>query len=112
MLTCLLVYCLDEKKFPDAIKFIDPCLALLALSIIIVMSINLLNNLTLILLQGIPKHIPKTEKIKEEIFKQCVNDVKQVHEFHIWCPEPNRVIATVHVMFYNFEVSCRNSPGK
>ena len=105
MLTCTLVY-LFEKEIPIAIKFVDPCLALLSLSIIVIMSIYLMNNLTLILLQGIPKHIPKTEAIKEEIMKQCVNDVKQTHEFHIWCPEPNRVIATIHVMFYNFEVSC------
>ena len=97
-----------QNEIPIAIKFVDPCLALLSLSIIIIMSINLINNLTLILLQGIPKHIPKTEEITEEVMKQCVNDVKQIHEFHIWCPEPNRVIATIHVMFYNFEVSFRD----
>ena len=53
MITSSLVYFIDEKTYPQAIKLVDPCLALAAIGIVIVTSIDLGKRLALILLQGI-----------------------------------------------------------
>lgn len=52
MVVSALVYLLDEKLYPNAIKFVDPVLALTSIIIIILTSVNLFKELSLILLQG------------------------------------------------------------
>ena len=52
MIVSALVYLLDENLYPNAIKFVDPVLALTSIIIIILTSVNLFKELSLILLQG------------------------------------------------------------
>ena len=52
MVTCALVYLIDEEAYPNAVKFIDPILALSSIIITIWTSIGLSKKLGLTLLQG------------------------------------------------------------
>ena len=52
MIVSALVYLIDENLYPNAIKFVDPVLALTSIIIIIFTSVNLFKELSLILLQG------------------------------------------------------------
>ena len=52
MVTCALVYLIDEKLYPNALKFVDPILALTSIIIVMLTSINLSKKLGLTLLQG------------------------------------------------------------
>ena len=52
MVTCALVYLIDEKLYPNALKFVDPILALTSIIIVMLTSIKLSKKLGLTLLQG------------------------------------------------------------
>ena len=52
MIVSALVYLIDENLYPNAIKFVDPVLALTSIIIVILTSVNLFKELSLILLQG------------------------------------------------------------
>ena len=52
MIVSALVYLIDENLYPNAIKFVDPVLALTSIIIIIFTNVNLFKELSLILLQG------------------------------------------------------------
>ena len=53
---------------------------------------------------GIPKSLPNIEDLKEGILEKCPTTVVNVHEFHIWCLEPNQILCSLHVTYNNFEV--------
>ena len=128
MIVSALVYLIDKNLYPNAIKFVDPVLALTSIIIIIFTSVNLFKELSLILLQGrththvkillkiiyvyifynfivgIPKSLPNIEDLKEGILEKCPTTVVNVHEFHIWCLEPNQILCSLHVTYNDFEV--------
>ena len=97
------VYTIDRNAYPKAIKFVDPCFALLSITICIITSAKLIKTLAVMLLQGIPENVPKSEDIKAIILEKCAPYVNNVHEIHIWRLDTNQVIGSLHVTYNNFE---------
>jgi len=103
MVTCALVYLIDEEAYPNAVKFIDPILALSSIIITIWTSIGLSKKLGLTLLQGVPSNLPSAEELKESIRNKFAQYVINIHELHIWNLEPNHILCSLHVTYENFE---------
>ena len=103
MIVCGCVYTIEENAYPNAIKFVDPCFALLSIFICILTSTKLIKTLAEMLLQGIPTNVPKTEDIKENILEQCATFIVNVHEVHIWRLDSNQIIGSLHVTYNDFD---------
>ena len=110
MIVCGWVYTIDENAYPQAIKFVDPCFALLSISICILTSTKLIKDLSVMLLQGVPTNLPKIEDIEKSILEKCATYVINVHEVHIWSLDPNRIMGSLHVTYNNFEVCLKLIP--
>ena len=91
----------ESFNVPD-IKYIDPCMALLTIGILLITSGSLAKNSGLILLQTIPD-ILDVKELKEDILKTFPGIV-DVHEMHIWCLVPGDVTVTMHVIFKDHQV--------
>ena len=58
---------------------------------------------------GIPKSLgTDIDEIKECILEKCPTTVVHVHEFHVWCLEPNQIICSLHVIYNDFKVCMCN----
>ena len=57
VVTCILIYLIDQDKYPNAPKYIDPLMALLTILLLITSSIPMTRKASLILLQGIPDEL-------------------------------------------------------
>lgn len=80
--------------------YTDP-LACVFLSILTLYIVNpLLKASALILIQSTPQHIDVPE-LKRELLHRYKADIISIHEFHVWQLESNRIIATLHIKFYD-----------
>uniref|UniRef100_A0A7E4ZTT1 ZT_dimer domain-containing protein n=1 Tax=Panagrellus redivivus TaxID=6233 RepID=A0A7E4ZTT1_PANRE len=81
----------------DSLKlYMDPCLSLVMVCLMICTTLPLVRETALILLQTTPKFV-EVEEIKNRLLK--IDGVEAVHEFHVWCLVGERIIATVHIRF-------------
>lgn len=79
------------------IHYVDPCLAIVIIGIIMINVIPLLIKSAFILILNIPSDVDVIS-----LQKQLINDIPQilqVHDIHVWCLEGNSFIATIHVVF-------------
>jgi len=79
----------------DWIKYVDPALSIVMVCIILKTSIPLLKESSLILMQTVPTHI-KLQEIQDRLV-ECVPEVLDVHEFHVWQLAGSKIIASAHV---------------
>ena len=106
MVTSGLVFFINEDRYPRAIKFVDPAIALVSIAFIIMASLSLTKRLALVLLQGTPDCL-NVEHLKDEMLKLCSSeDLLGIHEFHIWNLMHGQIVANLHVTYKNKEVSC------
>lgn len=84
---------------PDWIKYVDPTLSLILVSIILRSTWPLLIEASLILLQTVPTHID-VDKLKEQL--QKIEGIIAVHEFHVWQLAGDRIIASAHIRCENY----------
>ena len=72
----------------------DPIFSLTIVCIIVTATIPVLKECINILMENIPKNI-KVEEIKNKILE--VENVKNIHDLHIWCLTNNKIFATIHL---------------
>ena len=82
--------------------YVDPVLSLIIATIIVSSTIPLLKKSSLILLQGVPLNC-NLDELRNKIFS--VNGVIDVHHFHIWSLNTEKMIASAHgtglfILFY------------
>ena len=104
MVTCILVYFIDEEKFPEAIKYIDPSLALLSIVLILLTSFSLMKTLCIVLFLSKPYKWDIANTLTKEILETYKGDIVGIHEFHIWSLMHGSIVATLHVTYKNTEV--------
>lgn len=73
----------------------DPIISVVIAIFVLYSSINLTNSAVQILMEASPKHI-NVEEIKQEILK--LEDIKDVHDLHVWSINSNNVSLSVHVV--------------
>jgi len=103
MVTCISVYFIDEEKFPEAIKYIDPSIALFSILLILITSYTLLKTLSIVLLQSKPYKWDIANTLTKEILETYKGDIVGIHEFHIWSLMHGSIVATLHVTYKNTE---------
>ncbi|CAF1009120.1 unnamed protein product [Brachionus calyciflorus] len=74
--------------------YIDPILSLIIATIIVSSTVPLLRKSSLILLQGVPLSL-NVDELRNKIFS--VNGVIDVHHFHVWSLNSEKMIASAHV---------------
>ncbi len=104
MVTSVLVLLVDEDEYPNAIKYIDPCVALASIALIVMSSVPLGQRVSGILFQSFPDHM-SVAKLKQDIMLNFDEDVADIHEFHVWSLDHSEVVGTAHVIYTNQEVS-------
>ncbi len=72
----------------------DPIFSLTIVCIIVTATIPVLKECINILMENIPKNI-KVDEIKNKILE--VENVKNIHDLHIWCLTNNKIFATIHL---------------
>lgn len=112
MLTSILVHFIDETVHEEAIKFVDPCIALASIGIIVVSSLPLGKRLAMILLLGTPDRLADVKKLSGDIVLRFHGDVLALHEFHIWSLMHSQVVATLHVTYRDYDVRDQHLPEK
>lgn len=99
MVTTVLVFFINEDRHPEAIKYIDPCISLLSILIIVITSWPLSHKLATILLQNSPVDV---QKLKAEILF-TFPQIFSVHEFHTWSLMHGQIVANLHVTYQSFD---------
>jgi len=84
---------IDDKKHWTI--YIDPILSIIIVIIIIISTIPLFRDTTLILLQTIPKHL-EIDRIKSQLLK-TIPDISSIHELHVWRLTDDKIIASAHL---------------
>ena len=103
MITSILVHFIDETVHEEAIKFVDPCIALASIGIIVLSSLPLGKRLAMILLLGSPDQTD-VQKLSRDIVLKFPGDVLALHEFHVWSLMHSQVVATLHVTYKDIDV--------
>ena len=103
VITCILIYLIDQEEYPNAPKYVDPLMALLTIVLLIITSIPMTRKASLILLQGIPDELDNVHVVCEDIKNVFSDYITSLHEVHVWCLVPNKVYATLHIVFRNEE---------
>lgn len=73
----------------------DPVVSVIIAVFVLLSSINLINSATQILMENAPSHI-EVDKIKGEILK--LENIKDVHDLHVWSINAKDVSLSVHVV--------------
>ena len=85
-----------EKWVPwDKIYYVDPAMSIIIAGIIIFHTWPLFRKTCHIVLHVVPSHI-EMDKLQDEIKK--IQNIKDVHEFHVWPLSDMKMIASVHVI--------------
>lgn len=82
-------------------QHVDPVFSIIVCGLILLSTIKLLRESLLILMEGVPKHIDLDEVQKT---MSTVNNVKSVHDIHIWTLTTNMVLITAHVVIKDFNL--------
>lgn len=78
--------------------YVDPAMSIMMVCIILVTTIPLLKQTSLILLQTVPEHLDHgILKTKLEQLEGVVG----VHEFHLWQLTSNRIVLSAHITCHN-----------
>eukprot|EP00095_Tigriopus_kingsejongensis_P007726 maker-scaffold2453_size15579-snap-gene-0.7 protein:Tk07726 transcript:maker-scaffold2453_size15579-snap-gene-0.7-mRNA-1 annotation:"zinc transporter 1 isoform x2" len=88
-----------ENHSQHRVKYIDPVLAMVSISIFLALSYPIAKQSGLILLQTIPEII-NVNDLKGELF-QKFPAILNIHEMHIWCLVPTNIVVTMHILFQN-----------
>ena len=99
IITCLIVYLMDQKQYPNASKYVDPAMALLTIGFLIVSSIPMAKKASLILLQSLPEEMENVEILSNDLKNAFSESIATLHEIHVWCLVPNKIYATLHIVF-------------
>ena len=103
MVTSVSVYFIDEDQHPEAIKYVDPCIALVSIGLIIFTSLSLIKRLAIVLLQSMPTSMDNIEKLKGDILQTYEEEIVGIHEFHLWSIMHGQIVTNLHVSFKNIE---------
>jgi zinc transporter 1 len=92
----LVIYVPPKGSFEGAKwkEYVDPVLSLIIATIIISTIIPLLKKSSMIILQTVPNELDFSQ-IKKDI--QSVKGVTNVHHFHIWSLNPEKLVASAHI---------------
>ena len=99
IITCLIVYLIDQKDYPTAPKYVDPAMALLTIGILILSSIPMMKKASLILLQSLPEEWDNVDVLCKDLKDAFSQNITALHEVHVWCLVPNIIYATLHIVF-------------
>ena len=99
IVTCLIVYLIDQKDYPDAPKYVDPIMALVTIVFLIVSSLPMLKKASLILLQSLPEEMEDVEILCKDLKSAFSKYISDLHEVHVWCLVPTKIYATLHIVF-------------
>ena len=89
----------SEKEYPNASKYVDPAMGLSTIAFLIVSSIPIMKKSSLILLQSLPEEMENVEVLCNDLKKRCPKASKPYMRFIFWCLVPNKVYATLHIVF-------------
>ena len=99
IVTCSMIYLIDQKDYPNAPKYVDPLMALTTIAFLVASSIPLMKKTGLILLQSLPEEMQNVEGLKKDLMKTFSPHIITLHEVHVWCLVPSKIFATLHVVF-------------
>ena len=99
IITCLLIYLLDQHNYPDVPKYADPLMALFTIAFLIISSIPMFKKATHILLQSLPEEFDNVDDLRQGLKKEFSHAIIGLHEVHVWCLVPNEIYATLHIIF-------------
>ena len=99
IITCLIVYLIDQEVYPNAPKYVDPAMALLTIGILIISSIPMSKKASLILLQSLPEEWDNVDVLCKDLKDAFSQNITALHEVHVWCLVPNKIYATLHIVF-------------
>ena len=99
IVTCSMVYLIDQEEYPNAPKYVDPLMALTTIAFLIASSMPLMKKTGLILLQSLPEEMTDVEALGKDLKKTFSPHVVSLHEVHVWCLVPSKIYATLHVVF-------------
>ena len=99
IITCLIVYLIDQEDYPNAPKYVDPVMAILTIGILILSSIPMMKKACLILLQSLPEEWDNVDELCKELKDAFSQNITTLHEVHVWCLVPNEIYATLHIVF-------------
>ena len=103
ILTCSMVYLIDQEEYPNAPKYVDPLMALTTIAFLIASSIPLMKKTGLILLQSLPEEMENVEALGKDLKKTFSPHIVSLHEVHVWCLVPSKIFATLHIVFKDEE---------
>ena len=103
IVTCLMVYLIDQNDYPNAPKYVDPIMALLTIGFLVSSSVPMLKKASLILLQSLPEEMEDVEILCADLKSSFSKYIKDLHEVHVWCLVPNKIYATLHIVFKDEE---------
>lgn len=98
VISAALIWKWNEKPWT---LYIDPCLTLCSVILIVSTTIPLLRVSSLILLQSVPGHISLRD-LRSRLLKD-IDGVVAVHELHIWELSVLRAVATAHLHVSDYE---------
>ena len=99
IITCFLVYLLDTHNYPNAPKYADPVMALFTIVFLIISSIPMFKKATHILLQSLPEELDNVDGLCQGLKNTFSYNISNIHEVHVWCLAPNKIYATLHIVF-------------
>ena len=99
IITSLLVYLLNKQNYPNAPKYADPVMALFTIVFLMVSSIPMFKRATHILLQSLPEELDNVDGLCQGLKDTFSHQIINIHEVHVWCLVPNKIYATLHIVF-------------
>jgi zinc transporter 1 len=99
IITCLIVYLIDQENYPNAPKYVDPVMALITIGFLILSSIPMMKKASLILLQCLPEEWDNVDVLCKDLKNAFSQNITSLHEVHVWCLVPNKIYATLHIIF-------------
>ena len=99
IVTCSMVYLIDQEEYPNAPKYVDPLMALTTIAFLISSSIPLMKKTAFILLQSLPEEMENVDVLVKDLRDTFSPHVVSLHEFHVWCLVPSKIYATLHIVF-------------
>ena len=82
--------------FFPSLWYADPLCTYLFSIIVFVTTLPIIKNIIIVMMEGAPKQID-VEKLREDIYRVCGEDISDVHDLHVWTISVGKVSMTVHV---------------
>ena len=77
--------------------FFDPICTYFFSIIVVVTTIPIIKNIIIVMMEGVPKAM-NVEQMREDIQRECGEDIEEIHDLHVWTISVGKVSMTGHVV--------------